>query len=284
MTQLFGIILLTARELWAKKVVLGLVVVSTLVIVMVAFALNLEVVDGTLAGLRIFGAEVDTPGGEDAGADVMRSALEQLVFGVQSVVAGAAYWLGTLLGLFATAPLFTSLVDRGHVDLLLAKPMSRTRLLAGHVLAVWLSVAALSVYLLGGVWLVMSIKSGIWNPRFLLSIAVVTAMFGALYAAVVFMGVWTQSTALALIVTYGLLFVSLVLAPGEELAEQLTRTWRPVYWAFYHVLPNFAEVTTLVSRLSQNDPIPTWYPFASSVGFGAVVYAGAAALFTRKDF
>jgi hypothetical protein len=288
-TQLLGIVLLTARELWAKKVVLGLLAVSTLVIVMVTFALNLEVVDGTLAGLRIFGAEVSAPSGGgagegDAGTEALRSALESLVFGVQALVAGAAYWLGTLLGLFATAPLFTSLVERGHVDLLLAKPMSRTQLLAGHVLAVWLSVAALAVYLLGGVWLAMSVKSGIWNPRFLLSIAVVTAMFGVMYAAVVFMGVWTQSTALALIVTYGLLFVSLVLAPGETLAEQLTRTWRPVYWGFYHVLPNFAEVTTVVSRLSQGKAIPSWYPFASSVGFGAALYAGAAVLFRRKDF
>jgi ABC-type transport system involved in multi-copper enzyme maturation permease subunit len=294
MTQLLGIVLLTARELWAKKVVLGLVVVSTLVIVMTAFALNLEVVDGTLAGLRIFGAEVDGPPGSgpvesgsgdgNVGAEVVRSALESVVFAVQSVVAGAAYWLGTLLGLFATAPLFTSLVERGHVDLLLAKPMSRTQLLAGHVAAVWLSVLLLAVYLLGGVWLVMSVKSGIWNPRFLLAIGVVTAMFGVMYAVVVFMGVWTQSTALALIVTYGLLFASLVLAPGETLAEQMTRTWRPVYWGFYHVLPNFAEVTTVVARLSQAEAIPSWYPLASSVGFGAALYAGAAVLFARKDF
>ena len=55
--QLAAIIVLTFRELWAKKIVIGLFVISTLVWVMLAFALNLDIVEGSLAGLRIFGQE-----------------------------------------------------------------------------------------------------------------------------------------------------------------------------------------------------------------------------------
>lgn len=281
MTSLSGIVLLSFRELWAKKVVIGLFVVSTLVLLMTAFALNLDVVEGSLAGIRLFGAEVN-PGGEDPEAAGL--SLQNIVFSVQAVVAGAAYWIGTLLALFSTAPLFTSLLEAGHIDLLLSKPLSRTQLFLGHVGGVWITMLLLSVYLLGGVWLIMSIKTGVWNPSFLLSIVIVLAMFGVMYSVIVFTGVWTQSTALALIVTYGLIFISLFLAGGEQLANQLQPGWRAVFWGFYHVLPNFAEVTQTVSELSRAEPISSWYPFLSSSVFGGVLYSGAAFWFGRRDF
>lgn len=279
MTPLSGILLLTFRELWAKKVVIGLFVVSTLVLLMTAFALNLDVVEGSLAGLRLFGEDLRSEGN-----DMSSLTLENVVFGVQAAVAGAAYWIGILLALFSTAPLFTSLLETGHIDLLLSKPLGRTQLFAGHIAGVWLSMLVLAIYLLGGVWLIMSIKTGVWNPSFLLSILIVVAMFGVMYGVVVFMGVWTQSTALALIVTYGLIFISLFLAGSEQLANQLQPGWRAVFWGIYHVLPNFAEVTTAVSSLSQSKPIGSWYPLLSSGLFGAVLYAGAAAWFARRDF
>lgn len=282
MIPLSGIILLTLRELWAKKVVIGLFVVSTLVLLMTAFALNLDVVEGSLAGIRLFGEDVQPANGEMADAPGLT--LDRVVFGVQAAVAGAAYWIGILLALFSTAPLFTSLLAAGHVDLLLSKPLSRTQIFIGHVAGVWFTMLILAVYLLGGVWLIMSIKTGVWNPSFLLSISIVVAMFAVMYGVVVFVGVWTQSTALALIVTYGLIFISLFLAGSEQLANQLHPGWRTTFWAFYHVLPNFAEVTTTVSNLSQSEPIDTWYPFVSSSLFGAVLYGGAALWFTRRDF
>lgn len=281
MTSLTGIVLLSFRELWAKKVVIGLFVVSTLVLLMTAFALNLDVVEGSLAGIRIFGADVE---GGSADAESSGLTLQNLVFSVQAVVAGAAYWIGTLLALFSTAPLFTSLLEAGHIDLLLSKPLSRTQLFLGHVSGVWITMLILSTYLLGGVWLIMSIKTGVWNPSFLLSIVIVLAMFGVMYSVIVFTGVWTQSTALALIVTYGLIFISLFLAGGEQLANQLQPGWRAVFWGFYHVLPNFAEVTQTVSALSRAEPISSWYPFLSSSIFGVVLYGGAAFWFTRRDF
>jgi len=280
MTALSGIVLLSFRELWAKKVVIGLFVVSTLVLLMTAFALNLDVVEGSLAGIRIFGEDL----GDAQAADGEGITLQNVVFSVQAVVAGATYWIGILLALFSTAPLFTSLLEAGHIDLLLAKPLSRTQLFIGHISGVWLSMLILSTYLLGGVWLIMSIKTGVWNPSFLLAIGIVLAMFGVMYSVIVFTGVWTQSTALALIVTYGLIFISLFLAGGEQLANQLQPGWRAVFWGFYHVLPNFAEVTQTVSNLSRGESISSWYPFASASLFGAVLYGVAGFWFARRDF
>jgi ABC-type transport system involved in multi-copper enzyme maturation permease subunit len=282
MRPLYGLLLLTFRELWAKKIVLGLFLISSLVLLVVTFALNLDVVEGSLEGIRLFGQNA-APSGEGAEAQTQMT-LNRIVVTVESVVAGAAYWIGILLSLFASAGLFSDVQAPGRVELLLSKPVSRTQVIVGHVIGVWAAIALLTIYLMGGTWLVMSIKSGVWNPRFLLSIGIVIGMFGVMYAAVMLMGVWTESTALALIVAYGLIFISMVLAGAGEIASVLGPVGRPVFWGLYHALPNFTEVTTIVTSLSKDQAVSSWYPLISSLLFGGVVYGTTGVLFARRDF
>jgi ABC-2 type transport system permease protein len=283
-----GMLLLTARELWARKIVAGVFAVSTLAWVLLAFALNLDIVDGALVGLRLFGQETgasETVRDPETGEVVQEAlTLDRLVVGVEQFVAGATYWLGTLLALFATAPLLGGLLERGHADLLLSKPIGRVRLLAGHVAGVWLVMLVLAVYLLGMVWLVISFKTGIWKPQFFLSLGVVVAMFTVMYSVVVFVVVAAQSTALSLVVAYGLIFASIILAAKDEIVPQIVPPWRQVFLAFYHVLPKFAEATGTLAQLVQDGRVASWYPVASSLAFGALLYGAAAVWFDRKDF
>ncbi len=280
-----GIVLLTLRELTAKKITLGLFLVSTLVWVMLAFALNLDIVDGTLSGIRIFGQDAlqNNASGENNSAPGI-PLLTEIVIGVQQAVAGASYWMGILLALFATAPLINGMLERGRVDLLLSKPIGRPTLLFSHLVGVLIVVFTLATYLMGMLWLVMSIKSGIWNPRFLVSIGMVLTMFSIMYGVVLLVGVSSQSTALSLIVTYGLIFCSIVFLGKDELAPQINPPWREVFLTFYHILPNFAEVTKPVVQLVAGDPVESWYPLTSSALFGLAMYALAFFRFSRRDF
>jgi ABC-type transport system involved in multi-copper enzyme maturation permease subunit len=282
MRPLYGLLLLTFRELWAKRIVLGLFVVSSLVLLLITFALNLDVVEGSLEGLRLFGEEA-TPSAEDPEA-APQMTLSSVVVTVESIVAGAAYWIGILLALFASSALFSEIQAPGRVELLLSKPVSRTEVILGHVVGVWAAIAALTVYLMGGTWLIMSIKSGVWNVPFLLSILLVVGMFAVMYAVVMLMSVWTRSTALVLIVVYGLIFASLVLAGAGEIAPVLGAVGEPVFWGLYYVLPNFTEVTGLVTALAKNQSVSSWTPLVSSLLFGGATYALAGYLFVRRDF
>ena len=324
---MIGLILLTLRELRARKVVVGLFVVATAVWLAFALALQLDVVDGSLTGVRIFGdietvdtvPVVDEETGEvrvdsATGEPVTRMSeapplganpLEQFVFGAQAFVSGAAYWVGILLCLFATGGLVASLVEPGQADLLVAKPLSRSAVLGGRLAAVGVVTFALVAYLLGAVWLVMAVKTGIWNPRFLLAIGVVWAMFAVLYGVVTLVSVWSGSAALALIATLGLVVTTLVLAI-PDLALAIDATFRPLVEGLYYVLPRFGSVgTTLVPQLatgvdfaaivtdgaqsgSAQPARPTLVaaliPLATSIVFGAACYGGAFYLFNRRDF
>lgn len=282
MRPLLGLVLLTFRELWARKIVLGLFIVSSLVLLAVMFALNLDVVEGSLAGIRLFGQEA-TP--EDlAEGDSPPLTLNRVVMAVESVVAGMAYWIGILLALFASASLFPDLQSDGRVELLLSKPIGRGRVLIGHVLGVWTAISVLTLYLMGGVWVIMSLKTGVWNARFLLSLLIVIGMFAVMYAAVTLMGVWSESTALALIVSYGLIFVSMVLAAAEQIGPLLGPVGRPVFWGLYHALPNFTEVTQIVSSLAKDQTVSSWYPLFSSLLFGGAAYGITGYWFVLRDF
>lgn len=303
-----GLLLLTLRELRARKVVIGLFVVATIVWVALTLALQLDVVDGSLAGARLFGedaldGEMYNEDGllvDDEGNVVLDengepqelndefpfgdTLLESFVFGAQAFVSGAAYWVGIVLALFATGGLVASLTERGQVDVLLTKPLSRWAVLAGRLGGVWLVMFALVVYLFGAVWLVMSLKSGLWNPRFLLAIPVVFGMFVVMYGVVALAGVWSGSGPLSLMATLALLFVTLILGI-DALPDQIDRTWRPLVVGAYHLLPKFADVgVEIVPQLAVGEPVAGLYALVSSLAFGAVCYAGAFALFARKDY
>lgn len=282
---MIGVVILTLRELLAKKVVLGLFLVATLVWGMLALALQLDVVDGTLQGIRLFGQapEVHTEEGqgfEGLGADPLRT----VVIAAEAFAAVAVYWVGILLALFATGGLVTSMTEAGQIDLLLSKPLARSRILAGRLLGVALVTALLFAYLLGMVWLVMSLKSGVWNPRFLLGIGVVFTMFAVMYGIVAVMSVWSESSALALVVTLGVLFATLVLSiPG--LAEKAGPAWGDLVEGLHRVLPRFPGVgARIVPDLARGEPVRSWTPLLSSLGFGLASYAATFWLFRRKDF
>ncbi len=295
---MLGLILLTLRELRAKFIVVGLFGVATFVWVMLAAALNLDIVDGTLAGVRFLGLEQAveeevTFENEETGEEETRvvqpfgeNPLESIVVGVQQVVSGFTFWVILFLGLFATGGLVAAMMERGEIDLLLSKPVARSEVLAGRLLGVFAVVAALVLYVLGAVWLVMSVKSGIWNPRFLLGALTVLGMFGVMYAVVTAVSVWTESGALAYIVTIGVIVGSLVLAAGSsaEAVSQITEPWRSLYVGAYHVFPKFWHGTKTTVELVGGEAVESWYPVLSSLGFGAVLYGLAFWRFGRKDF
>lgn len=321
---MIALIQLTVREMLARRVILGLFVVATLVWGALALALQLDVVDGSLAGARLFGEDLAAPTSQPAPApgsidstlaagDLSpadsaalaefqqdraqeraqqepqlpfgaASSLEALVFGAEAFAAGAAYWVGILLALFAGGGLIASFLERGQVDLLLAKPLSRSHLLAGRLMGVGVVMLTLLTYLLGMVWLVMSIKSGVWNPRFLLAIGVVFLMFAVLYSVVTLVSVAAESAPLALIAVLGLLFVTLILAI-PNLETQITRTWRPLLTGLRTILPQFPGVGVgIVPQLAVGTPVDGLWRLGASALFGAACYAGAFALFSRKDF
>src|SRR5206468_8438975 len=63
-----------------------------------------------------------------------------------------------------------------------------------------------TAYAVGGIWLVMGLRSGIWSSGFLLTIPAITFYFAILYAVSTLAAVVTRSAIVAILVTVGFWF------------------------------------------------------------------------------
>ena len=272
------------REASARWTLLAYFALSSLFILTFALAVNLDIVDGALAGARLFGKTVDL-GGEKVDMD-------RLVLGFETGFSGFLYMLGTFLALFATAHLVPRLQEKGTIDLYLSRPVGRTKLLLSRYCGGLLLAAANLLYLFGSIWLIVVWKTGVAHPRFFLGGLVILFGIAAMLAFAFLIGVVTSSTAVSLMVTYAIFFFAALLSAREKIAAAVSSEWsagliRALYWIFPKTAELGRATVALVSggetfqRLGQIDTLAV---FGSTGLFGLAALGLAAWRFSRKDF
>ena len=114
------------REAAARWTLIAYFFLSSIFLLIFASAINLDIVDGALAGAKLFGKEVE-----------MRNeiSIEKLVLGFESGFSAVLYFLCTFMAIFATAHLVPRLQEKGTIDLYLSRPVSRVGLLMSRYVA-----------------------------------------------------------------------------------------------------------------------------------------------------
>lgn len=291
-----AILLDTARELLYRRTLLFYFGVVTLTHLLLLLALQTDVANGVISSVRVFGME-GHPQSHGFALDSRPSdgalglEAEQLVTMVQRVIAWILYPSGILLSLFATASLVPHMLEKGTIDLLLSKPISRPALLGARYLGGLAIAGANLVYLVGGVGTILGFKTGVWNWGFMLSGLVMTLYFGSLLAFMVLFGIVFRSTTISMMMAAILFFVGGVVRVVHDndwamlitgpVARFLTRATVEV---LYHVLPRSYAIGQLSSALILHRPIDSWSPVFATLGVGAAALAAAMLLFRRIDF
>ncbi len=272
------------REAAARWTLAAYFALSTLFILIFAFAVNLDVVNGALAGAKLFGREIDLPSS--------RVDLDRLVLGFESGFSAFLYLVGTFLAVFATAHLVPRMQEKGTVDLYLSRPVGRVPLLLSRYAAGLLLAAANLVYLIGAIWAIIIWKTKVVHPRFLLGGGVILFAIAALLAFAFLVGVVTSSTGVSIMSTYGVFFFAALLAQHDRIAAAVSHQWQAsLVHALYWIFPKTAELGQAVvafvasgsapERLSQSVTAMT---FASTGGFALTCLFLSSVLFRRKDF
>jgi ABC-2 type transport system permease protein len=272
------------REAAARWTLIAYFALSSLFILIFAMAVNLDIVNGALAGAKLFGQSVDFG---DKSVDV-----DKLVLGFESGFSGFLYLVGTFLALFATAHLVPRLQEKGTIDLYLSRPVGRIPLLLSRFAGGVLLAGANIVYLIGSMWLIVVWKTHVLHPRFLLSGAVILFTFATLLAFAFLVGVITSSTGVSIMATYAVFFVGAILAAHERFeaavsTELSVRIISALYWA----VPKTAELGKATVALVAGAEAPEqlaginhFAVFGSTALFGVVALSLASWLFSRKDF
>ena len=138
----------TFREAFARRIFWGFFGCCTALLLFLIFILRVDVVQGALATISIFGRTLPSVG------------VTNLVEQTQSVIAMVLYFAGLALAVFASAGLVSAMFEPGRIELLLSKPVSRVHLLMGRYAGNVLVVSANILYLVVGCWVIFGIKTG----------------------------------------------------------------------------------------------------------------------------
>jgi len=270
------------REAAARWTLVAYFFLSTIFILIFASAINLDIVDGALAGAKLFGKQVEVSGS---------MSIEKLVMGFESGFSGVLYFLCTFLAIFATAHLVPRMQEKGTIDLYLSRPVSRVKLILSRYTAGMILAGSNVLYLIGSIWVIVAWKTHVFHPRFFLAGGVILFLIATLLAFAFLIGVITSSTAVSIMATVGVFLFGAMLAGHARIEAALSKEWQAagiklLYW----IMPKTAELATAVVAYVAGPQMHNEFlqitaaPFISTAIFGLVCLVLASWLFQRKEF
>ena len=275
MAKIWAVCFYTFRESLARKTFVTFFIISSITLALFLFALNVDIVDGALRGIAVFGNE---PGR-------INFNLGEFVRTIETGIATALFTGGLFLSIFATASLVPNMLQKGHVDWLLSKPISRTNLLIGRFAGALAIVSFNVFYLILGTWLILSIKTGVWHVPFLISGVLIVVIFAVLYAFMVLLGILVQNSAVAIMGAYLVIFFSPWLYQRDRIYALLSeRIYQILLDGLYYLTPRTFEFGEIVTRSVLGQPVMAWEPVWHSVLIGLFFFGLAIYFFHKKDF
>ena len=189
----------------------------------------------------------------------------------------------------ASASYFPDMLTAGAVDLVLAKPLSRGRIMMGKYIGglALFSAAILITYLI--VFVGLGIKTGIWHAKILQVIPLQIFCASILYALLAYIGILRRSTALAMVL--GLVFYlvvdsilgGLITAQMMGMFKDLPTLDRSVE-IVRMVLPNFDLLRSLSVLSVLNVPLLPFTPFLVGGAWMVLTLGLAYRKFSRTDY
>lgn len=157
--------------------------------------------------------------------DSLAAPLGTLVYVVENALLnGVGAWVLMLAGVVVTAGFIPNMLRKGAIDLLITKPMSRSAILIYKYLGGLLFVVLLCSVAVGGVWLAVGLRTGIWSTGVLWSILGISFYFAILYACSTLVGVLTRNAIVCIVVTIVFWFVLYLIGLGYNIVIGLDQT------------------------------------------------------------
>jgi ABC-2 type transport system permease protein len=265
------------REAFAKKIILSIFIFFSLIILFIVFAATNDSVAGMLTFLEASGGNAD-----------YRSAV---VYFESNVVSKIPMFMLVAFYLIIVSSFIPSMLQRGQIDLLLSKPISRTKIVIGHLLAGTSFAFLSSFFLLGIIWFIVSLKTGIWHVPFLSSILWFTFIFLVLYSFVILTGLLTKNTILNILINLILFFplswifylLNLVTKKGEQFFS-LNAVTEFVIKFFYYLLPKPWDLADLCENTIKGEALGSVQPIITSVLFIGIMVSLSIWYFNKKDY
>ncbi len=131
-----------------------------------------------------------------------------VVYMVQNyLVNGIGGWIITMIAVVITSSFIPNMMNKGALDLLIAKPIGRVSLLVYKYIGGLTFMFLLTSLLVLGVYLTIGVRTGVWSQHFLLAVPLLTLQFAILYAVSTLFGVLTRNALVAILATVAVWFL-----------------------------------------------------------------------------
>jgi ABC-2 type transport system permease protein len=267
----------TLREAMARKVFLFFLGISAFVIIVLALITSLTNASSILNNI----------GNISRGDKIGTAGIGNIITMFEIMIINTIANLGLLLAIFSSASFVPVMLEKGNIDLLLSKPISRAQLLWGKYLGGIFVVLINIAFLIVGIWFIISLKFSYWNFAVLWSILLITFAYATLNAVIVLFGVMTKSSILGMMTAY---FIYLILSPFLLAAKDRVlpflenKILNTILDGFYYIIPKTSELFgKALFNLASGTNIEI-QPIISSFLFLLLIMILSVEVFKRKDF
>ncbi len=224
------------------------------------------------------------------------------------IINGVGAVLALLVSLIITSFFIPNMLRKGSVDLLIAKPIGRAQLLVYKYIGGLTFIFLLSTVAIGGVWLTLALRSGYWDPTFLIVIPVLTFTFAILYSVSTLVAVFTRSPIAAMLISVGFAVFLYIVGTIKTFFDQMKASGVDDVpnWAYTlvetinNILPRYKDLDKLTSKLIGEGTLtpgesrmfgfstidyPSWgSTFGVSLAFIVVMLAISCWRFRKRDY
>jgi ABC-type transport system involved in multi-copper enzyme maturation permease subunit len=186
-----------------------------------------------------------------------------------------------------SASFIPSMLEKGNIDLVLSKPLSRTKIILGKFVSVVTLSFLIISFLILIIWLIISLKSNVWHFDFLISIVWFTFIFAILYSLEMYIGLISQSTILSLLITLFVLFpVTALLSVRENIVFSFlqSESIKFIFNFVYYIFPKPWDLREMCVNMIEGFTIESWWPVISSGLFMFVMLSLSIYYFSKKDY
>lgn len=263
------------KEAFAKKIILAIFAFFSLLIIL----LILGITNSSVEGLQMM---LETGGGGLKDAVIMFQTF---------IISKIPMFMLLTAFIIITSSFIPEMLKKGYIDLLISKPISRTKIIIGHFISGILLVFLCLLFLLAIIWLIISLKSGIWNFPFLYSVLWFTFIFAVFYSSIILFGLLTRSTVLTLLINMIILFpITWLLQLGVNYFETdkqnvvFGSTSQFIIKFFYFILPKAWALQDVCETTIKSSGYYDVTAVLSSFMFMIVMLAISVWYFNKKDF
>ena len=280
------------RESWARRASVVLALISVGLLLLFAFGVGVRDVAGqpgmvtiSLFGMELGQTRVEIRSGERTitqhGLVVSKS---DFVKAVELGALGLLIPWGILFGLFVATGLFSSMLVRGRLYLLLSKPLARWELYLGRYAGGVFLVFVTTMLFCIGIWGLLWQKTGIADAGLLGAGGLVVFVFAILYSFAALIALLTEGTGIALVATVVLWGLAEVASLRDTL-RAFAPTLGSIADFLYYLLPKLNDLEALMNRvISSGGVLDLAVPVGASALFAAVMLALGIYIFSRRDY